>query len=100
MPRQRLYDSNAERQSAYRARLADRQAGDLDAGLAARVTELETALAAATRRADTAEARATHAEAEARIARDQVTAFKLTIAALQHRLEQTVPPGLRPNWPR
>ncbi|MGH9076523.1 MAG: hypothetical protein ACRDY0_03565 [Acidimicrobiales bacterium] len=91
MPRQRLYSSNAERQAAYRARLARRQAGDLDAGLVAKVTELETTLAAATRRAETAERRAAKAEADAAVAREQLTALKLTVAALQHRLEQTTP---------
>jgi hypothetical protein len=87
MPRQRLYDSNAERQAAYRARLAHRQAGDLDAG---RVAELETALAAATSRALAAEDRAAVAEG-------QLTALKLTIAALQHRLEQTTVPPVGPE---
>lgn len=97
MPRQRLYTSNAERQSAYRARLAQRQATGADADLAARVTELETALAAAVVRAETAETRAVHAEAEANVAREQVTALKLTVAALQHRLEQaTTPAGSEP----
>ena len=86
MGRPRLYTSNAERQSAYRARLAQRQAANLDAGLAARVAEMETALAAAVARAETA-------EAEATVAREQVTALKLTIAALQHRLEQNTPPA-------
>jgi hypothetical protein len=93
MPRQRLYTSNAERQAAYRARLADRQAIGVDGRLAARVAELETALAAATARAETAEARAIAAEGEAIAARQQFTAFKVTIAALQHRLEQTAPPA-------
>ena len=93
MPRHRLYTSNAERQAAYRARLADRQSGGVDGRLVARVAELETALAAARLRAETAEARAIAAEGEAHIARHQLTAFKLTIAALQHRLEETTPPA-------
>lgn len=90
MPPQRLYSSNAERQSAYRARLAQRQAADLDAVLVARVAELEAALEAAITRAETAEVSAIRAEQEANAAREQITAFKLTIAALQHRLEQTI----------
>jgi hypothetical protein len=91
MPRQRLFSSNAERQAAYRARLAQRQSDGVAPGLVAQVAQLETALAAAVARAETAEARAVHAEQEANMTREQITAFKLTIAALQHRLEQTVP---------
>jgi hypothetical protein len=96
MPRQRLYSSNAERQAAYRARLAERHAVGVDGRLVARVAELESALAAAVRRAETAATRAADTEAEARLARDQLGAFKLTIAALQHRLEEATPPEPEP----
>jgi hypothetical protein len=84
MPRQRLYASSAARQAAYRARLAQRQAADVDAALVTLVAELEQALASMTARAETAEQRAVVAEG-------QLTALKLTVAALRHRLEQGTP---------
>ena len=76
MPRQRKYSSNAERRAAYRARLAQRQATAVDRHLAARVAELETALAATTRRAETAETRSTQAEQEANITRERIEVWR------------------------
>ena len=60
--RQRLYESNAQRQAAYRARLAERLrlAGTDD--VAARLGQLEWALADAERRAAAATRRAVRAE--------------------------------------
>jgi hypothetical protein len=87
MPRQRLYPSNADRQAAYRARLASRQADATKSTLAARVEELEASLLAMTARAQTADRRAAEAEDQAAIAFEQVKALKITIAALQHRPE-------------
>jgi hypothetical protein len=52
MPRERLYNSNAERQAAYRDRLAERQDLAESGQLVARLAELETTLAAAVRRAE------------------------------------------------
>jgi hypothetical protein len=52
MPRERLYNSNAERQAAYRERLAERQDLAESGQLVARLAELETTLAAAVRRAE------------------------------------------------
>lgn len=80
MPRQRLYATNAERQAAYRERTAGRHAAASDSCLAARVAQLEKQLAATAARAETAEQRAVAAEG-------QLTALKLTVAALQHRLD-------------
>lgn len=62
MPRQRLYGSNAERQAAYRARLAERQRLAGTGDVTARVGQLERTLADAERRALAAEVRASHAE--------------------------------------
>jgi hypothetical protein len=71
MPRERMYSSNAERQAAYRDRLAARLALAESGQLVARLTELETVLAAAVRRAERAEARAARAERDAATARDR-----------------------------
>lgn len=71
MPRQRMYSSNAERQAAYRARLTARQALAGSGQLTARLAELETALAAMTKRAEQADARAARAERQAATARDR-----------------------------
>jgi len=84
MARERLYATNAERQAAYRARLTRRQQDAADSRLVARVAELEQQLAAARQQADTAHQRAAAAEG-------QVGALKLTVAALQHRLERPDP---------
>lgn len=75
MPRARLYASNAERQAAYRARLAQRHALVDSGGLAGRLAELETALAAANRRVDAANVRAARAERRAAAARDRYDAL-------------------------
>src|SRR5580658_2044536 len=71
MPRQRAYASNAERQAAYRARLAERARLAGSGQLIARFAELEAAHAAAVRRAEAAEARAARAEHDATVARDR-----------------------------
>jgi uncharacterized protein YceH (UPF0502 family) len=71
MPRERMYTSNADRQAAYRARLAERQALAESGQLTGRLAELEAALAAANRRADRAEQKAATAERQAAIARDR-----------------------------
>jgi hypothetical protein len=71
MPRERMYSSNAERQAAYRDRLAARLALAESGQLVARLTELETVLAAAVRRAERTEARAARAERDAATARDR-----------------------------
>lgn len=84
MPRERLYASNAERQAAYRARLTQRQAAASDRRLAAKVAELDKQLAAAIARAETAEKRAVTAEG-------QLRGLKLSVAALQHRLDHPDP---------
>jgi hypothetical protein len=89
MPRQHLYPSNADRQAAYRARLASRQADATKSTLAARVGELEASLLAMTARAQTADRRAAEAESQAAIALEQVKALKITVAVLQHRPEAT-----------
>jgi|GEM_PF-4655272 hypothetical protein len=65
MSRERVYSSNAERQAAYRARLAERTRLDGAGQLTGRLAELEASLAAATRRAEVAEARAARAESDA-----------------------------------
>jgi hypothetical protein len=80
MPRQRMYSSNAERQAAYRARLAARQALADSGQLVARVAELEAALAAMTRRAQTAEQQAARAEAQNDELRDPNTAAAVSVA--------------------
>lgn len=74
MPRERLYSSNAERQAAYRDRLAARQALAGSGQLVARVRDLEAALAAMTRRAQVAEQRAGRAEAQTADLRDRSNA--------------------------
>jgi hypothetical protein len=71
MPRERTYSSNAERQAAYRDRLAERQALAGTGQLTRRLAELEAALAAANRRADAAEQKAARAEREGVAARDR-----------------------------
>src|SRR5580658_2675515 len=94
-----MYSSNAERQAAYRARLAQRQAMAVDRRLAAQVAELETALAAAVRRAATAEARAERAEHQTAVARERIKVLEISLAGLQHRLEGAdtpVPPADKP----
>ena len=83
MPRRRLYPSNADRQAAYRARLAMRQANPREDALGARVKELEAALLVMTAQARTADRRAAAAENQALVALEQVKALKITIAALE-----------------
>ena len=78
MPRARLYASNAERQAAYRARLAERRALADSEELVARVVELESALAAAIRRVEDAEQRVTRAEGQATDARESYSALLAT----------------------
>lgn len=82
MPRGRLYASNAERQAAYRARLAERHALADSGGLTGRLVELEAALAAANPRAEAAGRRAARAAREAAAARDRYTALLSTRPAL------------------
>ncbi len=78
MPRPRLYASNAERQAAYRERLAERHALADSGQLVAHLGELEAALAAANRRAQAAEVRAARAQRQAAAARDRYTALLAT----------------------
>jgi hypothetical protein len=91
-----MYSSNAERQAAYRARLAERQALGVDARLAARLSELETALAAAVRRAEAAEERAERAEHQTAVARERIKVLEISLAGLQHRADIPAPPGDKP----
>lgn len=109
MPRERMYSSNAERQSAYRARLADRQALADTGQLARRVAELEKALAAATKQAEAAEQRAARAERQAAIAADghvelkaarqHIAELQATIAQLQARNPTPATTGTTPERP-
>lgn len=89
MPRERIYESNAERQAAYRARIADRQTLAESGQLTRRLAELERALAAADRRADRAEQKAAKAERQAAAARDR---YADLLATRPHRL------GGAPGW--
>jgi len=70
MGRVRVYSSNAERQAAYRARLAEPRRPDGTGQLTRRLAQLETALADATRRAEAAEAHAARAEHDTACRRD------------------------------
>lgn len=65
MPRQRLYSSNAERQAAYRGRVALRTEALATQGAVERIKQLEAELARAERRAIRAEAGAKAADAQA-----------------------------------
>ncbi|MHB1446868.1 MAG: hypothetical protein ACYCTI_03770 [Acidimicrobiales bacterium] len=67
MARERVYASNAERQGAYRARLAARQRALATDGALETIHKLEVALAKAERRAAKAEERARAAEVEAQL---------------------------------
>ena len=78
MPRPRLYASNAERQAAYRERLAERHALADSGQLVAHLGEMEAALAAANRRAQAAEVRAARSERQAADVRDRYTALLTT----------------------
>jgi hypothetical protein len=96
MSRERVYSSNAERQAAYRARLAERRGLDGTGRLSGRLHQLETALADATRRAEVAEARAARAESDAvcrhdlerdlAVALGRVADLEATLAGLNRRL--------------
>ena len=68
LARERVYASNAERQGAYRARLADRQRALAADGALETIHKLEVVLAKAERRAAKAEERARAAEVEAQLA--------------------------------
>jgi len=68
LARERVYASNAERQGAYRARLAARQRALATDGALETIHKLEVALAKAERRATKAEERARAAEVEAQLA--------------------------------
>jgi hypothetical protein len=109
MGRERVYSSNAERQAAYRARLAERRGLDGTGRLSGRLAQLEAALAAATRRAEAAEARAARAESDAvcrhdlerdlAVALGRVADLEATLAGLHRRLAPDTtttasPPGL------
>jgi hypothetical protein len=96
MSRERIYSSDAERQAAYRARLAERTRPAGTGQLTARLRDLETALAATTRHAEDAEARAAQAEREV-AARDhfgrdltaalgRVADLETTVAELRRQL--------------
>jgi hypothetical protein len=100
MSRERIYSSDAERQAAYRARLAERTRLAGTGQLTGRLRELETALAAATWRAEGAEERAARAEKDAaagrrRFDRDLATALgrvadlEATVAELRRQLTST-----------
>jgi hypothetical protein len=99
MGRERVYSSDAERQAAYRARLAERTSPAGTGQLTVRLRGLETALAAATRRAEDAEARAARAERDAadrdQLGRDLATALgrvadlEATVAELRRQLTST-----------
>ena len=89
MPRRRLYPSNAERQAAYRARLAVRQARVSHVPQTVSGEQLEAALVAMTSRAEKADRRAVEAERRAEAAVRQARALKLSLAALQLQMEAT-----------
>jgi hypothetical protein len=89
MPRERIYSSNAERQAAYRARVAEHHALAGSGQLVSRVRELEAALAAMTRRAENAEQRAVRAEAQVGEFRDRSNTRDRNAAARPDR----TPPG-------
>jgi hypothetical protein len=109
MGRERVYSSNAERQAAYRARLAERTRLDGAGQLTGRLAELEAALAAASRRAEAAEARAARAEHDAVCRHDlerdlaaalgRVADLEAVVTGLRRRLAPDTtttasPPGL------
>lgn len=71
VPRERVYASDAERQAAYRDRVAGR------------AVAMERALAAANRRADEAERRADQAERDVARLSAELVAWKSTIAELE-----------------
>lgn len=109
MSRERVYSSNAERQAAYRARLAERTRLDGTGRLTRHLPQLETALADATRRAEAAEARAARAESDAATGRHhsdcelaaalgRVADLEATVAELHRQLAHATtttasPPG-------
>jgi hypothetical protein len=105
MGRVRVYSSNAERQAAYRARLAERRSRDGTGRLTARLRQLETALADAIRRADVAEIRAARAESDARrdleddlaVALGRVADLEATVAELRRRLAQDTTTAASPS---
>jgi hypothetical protein len=96
MGRERLYSSDAERQAAYRARLAERTRLARAGQLTGRLRQLETALADAIRRAEAAEARAARAEHDAARRHDlerdlaaalgRVAELEATVAGLRRQL--------------
>jgi hypothetical protein len=98
MSRERVYSSNAERQAAYRARLAERRGLDDTGRLTARLRELETALTDATRWAEAAEPRPARAESDAArrhdlerdlaVALGRVADLEATVAGLNRQLAQ------------
>ena len=108
MGRERVYSSNADRQAAYRARLAERRRHDGTGRLSGRIRDLGTALAAATSRAEAAEARTARAERDAadrdQLGRDlavalgRVADLEATVAGLRRQLAAATtatasPPG-------
>jgi hypothetical protein len=94
MGRERVYSSNADRQAAYRARLAQRTRLDGSGQLTRRLRELETALADATRRAEVAEARAARTAHDAATGRHRFDCDLATALGRVADLEATVA-GLR-----
>ena len=102
MPQERRYDSNAQRQAAYRARLAERRAlAGTDAAVE-QLRELEAFLADAQRRAAAAEARVKQAEERQRASKiesgvrlqqalDRIADLKVVVAELHGRLAAAEP---------
>jgi len=108
-----MYSSNAERQAAYRTRVAERAELAGTGKLTGRLSQPETALAAAVRRADQAEARAardryaellatrparlagapgwakSRVEGQLAAAFERVTELEATVAELRARLATT-----------
>ncbi len=74
LARERVYASNAERQAAYRVRLATRQQALATDGALETIHKLEAALAKAERRAGKAEERARAAQVEAKLALSRLNA--------------------------
>lgn len=93
MPRDRTYASNAERQAAYRARLAERRRLAGTDGAVSRLQQLEKALAEARRakaaadaRTERAEQRRQAAEAARDAARRRLDILEATVDDLTGRL--------------
>lgn len=79
MPRDRLYTSNADRQAAYRARLAEQRTLAGTDAVVARLRSLDAALADAERRTEAAETRAATAEQRRQTSAAELTSPCLTV---------------------